>query len=357
MSDANKHADEHANKRAMTIALAIGDPNGIGPEIAVKAAAQFARDQHDQRDQDDTHPQPRLVLFGDAFVIRWYAQRCCPEITLRQVQADDLPAAQAGAIDVIDVASLATEAFVRGEVAAAAGTATLAYVSAALRAARVGQVDAVIACPHSETAINASGVRFAGYPGFVAHEMGMPAEGVYLLLIGGGLRIVHATLHEGIASALARLDQRHVERAARAAVQALQLMGIAHPVVGLMGINPHAGEGGLFGREDIDITEPAARKLRDDGMTIVGPQGADLLLTNPDIDVFVAMYHDQGHIPVKLRAGRHSAALSIGAGVMFSSVGHGSGFDIAGTLRADAAPLLGAIRLVTTGTVLSPQAG
>jgi 4-hydroxythreonine-4-phosphate dehydrogenase len=134
-------------------------------------------------------------------------------------------------------------------------------------------------------------------------------------------------------------------------------MGIERPVVGLMGINPHAGEGGLFGREDIDITEPAARQLRDEGIAVIGPEGADLLLTNPDVDVFVAMYHDQGHIPVKLRAGRHSAALSIGAGLMFSSVGHGSGFDIAGTLRADAAPLLGALRLVTTGTVLPAQAG
>lgn len=341
---------------AMTVALAIGDPNGIGPEIAVKAAAQMARGERVEDGGHAAHPQPRIVLFGDAFVIRRYARQCCPERLLRLVQLDDLPSAERNAIDIVDVASLPAGAFVPGEVAAAAGTATLAYVSAALRAARAGQVHAVIACPHSETAINASGVRFAGYPGFVAREMGMPAEDVYLLLIGGGLRIVHATLHEGIASALARLDQRHVERAARAAVQALQLMGIAHPVVGLMGINPHAGEGGLFGREDIDITEPVARKLRDDGMTVIGPQGADLLLTNPDIDVFVAMYHDQGHIPVKLRAGRHSAALSIGAGVLFSSVGHGSGFDIAGTLLADPAPLLGAIRLVTTGTVLAPLA-
>ena len=343
------HTDQHVDRPAMNVALAIGDPNGIGPEIAVRAAAQIAGAGPDKR--------TRVILFGDMFVVRFYAQRCCPELTLREVQADDLAPAAAGAIDVVNVASLAPEAFVPGQVAAAAGTATLAYVAAALRAARAGRFDAVIACPHSETAINASGVRFAGYPGYVAHEMGMPAEDVYLLLIGGGLRIVHATLHEGIVSALARLDRRHVERAARAAVQALQLMGIERPVVGLMGINPHAGEGGLFGREDIDITEPAARNLRDEGIAVVGPQGADLLLTSLDVDVFVAMYHDQGHIPVKLRAGRHSAALSIGAGVLFSSVGHGSGFDIAGTLRADAAPLLGAVRLVTTGTVLAPQAG
>ncbi|MBN3759219.1 4-hydroxythreonine-4-phosphate dehydrogenase PdxA [Burkholderia sp. Ac-20365] len=338
------------NSHSPVIALAIGDPNGIGPEIAVKAVTQSVFDAA------DAGPQRRVVLFGDAYVIQWYAQRCCPGMTVRQVRVDDLPDAESGAIDVVDVASLSASAFLPGKVAAAAGTATLAYVGAALAAAREGCVGAVIACPHSETAINASGVRFSGYPGFVAQEMGVPADDVYLLLVGGGLRIVHVTLHEGLVSALARIDQRHVVQAARAAAQTLRWIGIERPVVGLMGINPHAGEGGLFGRDDIDITEPAARQLRDDGIDVIGPQGADLLLTNPTVDVFVAMYHDQGHIPVKLRAGRHSAALSVGAGVVFSSVGHGSGFDIAGTLQADAAPLLGALRLVATGTLFPAQA-
>lgn len=327
------------------LALAIGDPNGIGPEIAVKVAAG-------QPAGSALSPaQPRIVLFGDAHVIRWYAERCAQQARVRTVSVDRLPAAEPGTIDIVDVAALDASAFAPGTVAPAAGTATLAYVGAALDAARAGLVDAVIACPHSETAINASGVRFAGYPGFVAQRMGMAPDEVYLLLVGGGLRIVHVTLHEGIATALARIDQRHVENAARAAVAALRRMGIERPVVGLMGINPHAGEGGLFGREDIEITEPAARALREDGIEVVGPVGADLLLGDSRVDVFVAMYHDQGHIPVKLLAGRHSAAMSVGAGVVFSSVGHGSGFDIAGQLRADPAPLLGAIRLVTTGSM------
>jgi len=327
-------------KAPMLLALALGDPNGIGPEIAVKVAANGA--------------QARVVLFGDAHVIRWYAERCAQQAAVRAVRIDQLPAAEPGVIDFVDVRALDVAAFAPGVVSPAAGTATLAYVGAALDAARAGHVDAVIACPHSETAINASGVRFAGYPGFVAQRMDLPADDVYLLLVGGGLRIVHVTLHEGIFSALARIDQRHVENAARAAVAALRRMGIERPTVGIMGINPHAGEGGLFGREDIDITEPAARALREEGIDVVGPLGGDLLLADSNVDVFVAMYHDQGHIPVKLRAGRHSAAMSVGAGVVFSSVGHGSGFDIAGQLRADPAPLLGAIRLVTTGTMAAP---
>jgi 4-hydroxythreonine-4-phosphate dehydrogenase len=310
-------------RAAPVIALAIGDPNGIGPEIAVKAAARLALDDG-----------PRAVLVGDAHVIRWYAERCglSPE-----------------ALEVLDVAALSIDSFRPGEVSAAAGAATLAYVRAALDLARAGRADAVIACPHSETAINASGTAFAGYPGYVARHLGLATDDVYLLLVGGGLRIVHVTLHEGLAGALARVTAKQVEGAARAAVRALNAMGIARPRIGVMGINPHAGEGGLFGREDMDVTEPAVAALRDAGIDAVGPQGADLLLTREDIDVFVAMYHDQGHIPVKLRAGRHSAAMSIGGDVVFSSVGHGSGFDIAGQLLADPAPLLGAIGLVTRG--------
>ncbi|TCK33291.1 4-hydroxythreonine-4-phosphate dehydrogenase [Paraburkholderia sp. BL8N3] len=331
--------------RAMKIALAIGDPNGIGPEIAVKAAAALGR-----------RPGSRIVLVGDAHVIRFYAGRCAPSLRLREFGADIVAgdSATLEVLDVLDVAALEPAAFTPGKVSAAAGRATLAYVGAALALARAGRVDAVIACPHSETAINASGARFSGYPSFVATEMGLPPDEVYLLLIGGGLRIVHVTLHEGIASGLARLSQRHVENAASAAVDALRRMGIEDPRVGIMGINPHAGEGGLFGRADIDITGPAVAALRAQGIDVVGPQGADLLLMREDIDVFVAMYHDQGHIPVKLRAGRHSAALSVGAGVAFSSVGHGSGFDIAGRFVASEAPLAGVISLVTTGSMAMP---
>lgn len=331
--------------KPLTIALAIGDPNGIGPEIAVKAAERLSTAA--------SRGEPRVVLFGDAFVVAHYARQCCPTATLRQADADKLAPAAPGILDVVDVPSLPHDAFTPGQVAAAAGTATLAYARAAIGAARAGIADAVIACPHSETAINASGVRFSGYPGFVAAQLGLPFDEVYLMLVGGGLRIVHVTLHEGIAAALARIGQADVERAARAAVAALQGMGIARPVVGLMGINPHAGEGGLFGNEDIAITEPAARALRAEGIEVVGPLGADVLLAGRGVDVAVAMYHDQGHIPIKLLAGRNSAAMSIGGGLMFSSVGHGSGFDIAGTLRADPTPLLGAIHLVTTGTIMS----
>jgi 4-hydroxythreonine-4-phosphate dehydrogenase len=134
-------------------------------------------------------------------------------------------------------------------------------------------------------------------------------------------------------------------------------LGTERPKIGLFGINPHAGEGGLFGDDDERITIPAAATLRSVGLDIEGPLGADLMLGRRDIDAFVAMYHDQGHIPIKLLAGRNSAAMSIGAGLVFSSVGHGSAFDIAGRGVADPDALIRSIELVSGRALRERRAG
>ena len=302
---------------ARTIAVAIGDPNGIGPEIAVKAAATFAG--------GDT----RVVLVGDPFVIESYASR--PTV-----------------LNIHPVDALPRDTFAPGRVDPAAGRATVAYAAAAFKLVRAGEADAVAACPHNETAIHAAGIQFSGYPGLVAKLANLPEDRVFLMLVGGRLRIVHATLHVALHDALARLTPELVEAAARACVETLQRFGIASPRIGIFGINPHAGERGLFGDDDERITRPAADRLRGGGMEVEGPAGADELVTH-DLDAFVAMYHDQGHIPVKLLAGRSSSALSIGADVLFSSVGHGSGFDIAGRGCADPEPLARTIRLLSEG--------
>ncbi|WP_114912940.1 PdxA family dehydrogenase [Acidibrevibacterium fodinaquatile] len=316
------------------VAVAIGDPNGIGPEIAVKAALQLAR-----------AAGPRVVLVGDPFVIRASAAREGAGLALREI-GDTLPPADT-VLDILPVAALSPAAFRPGEMAADAGRATVAYVEAAAAFVRAGHADALVACPHSETAVNAAGIRFSGYPSLLARLAGLPEDRVFLMLVGGGLRIVHATLHERLHDALARLTPELVVATGLAAAAALRRLGIAMPKLGMFGINPHAGEGGLFGRDDDVITAPAAEQLRAAGIAVVGPLGADLLLGQRDCDAFIAMYHDQGHIPVKLLAGRGAAALTIGAGLIFSSVGHGTGFDIAGQGCADPAAVLRAIALVT----------
>jgi 4-hydroxythreonine-4-phosphate dehydrogenase len=194
--------------------------------------------------------------------------------------------------------------------------------------------------------VNAAGIAFRGYPGLLAGILGVPEDSIFLLLTGGGLRILHVTLHERLADALARLTAERVEAAGRTLVDALRALGIERPRIGLFGINPHAGENGLFGDDDRSIVDPAAVRLKAAGMDVEGPLGADLFLARRDLDGYVAMYHDQGHIPVKMLAPRSAIALSVGGGIVFSSVGHGSAFDIAGRGIADPAALIAALRLV-----------
>jgi 4-hydroxythreonine-4-phosphate dehydrogenase len=147
-----------------------------------------------------------------------------------------------------------------------------------------------------------------------------------------------------------------IERATQTADATLRKLRVEQPRIGLFGINPHAGEGGLFGDDDDRITVPAAKRLQALGLNVEGPLGADLMLGRRDFDAFVAMYHDQGHIPVKLLAGRNSAALSIGAGLLFSSVGHGSAFDIAGRGVAEPEAVLRSIQLLGGASHLKDMA-
>jgi 4-hydroxythreonine-4-phosphate dehydrogenase len=316
-----------------TIALAIGDPNGIGPEIAVKAAVAL-----------DGSPI-RCVLVSDPFVVRHYAEQAANGYAIREIAAGDAPVA--GTIDVLAVDAMSRDAFVPGRIEAAAGRATVAYVEAALGFVRANHARAVVGCPHNETAVNAAGIPFSGYPSLIARVSGTPEDRVFLMLVGDRLRILHATLHERLQNALLRLTPDLVEVAGQVCASALVSLGIKRPRIGLCAINPHAGEGGLFGDDDERVTAPAAERLRRGGIAVEGPVGADVLLGRTDLDGFVAMYHDQGHIPIKLIAGRTASALTVGAGIVFSSVGHGSAFDIAGRGIADPAGILRAVHLVS----------
>ena len=321
------------------IALTIGDPNGIGPEIAVKAAVQMARESG-----------PSIVLVGDEFVVRSCAELYAGGFALH---AFDGSAPRAGVLYFSAVSSLPRSAYKPGTPVAEGGRATVDYLSAAIRLVNEGHAAAIVACPHSETNVNAAGIPFSGYPALLARLTGTPKDHVFMMLVGGGLRIVHVTLHERIHTALARITPELVERAARTADAALRQLNVSRPRIGLFGINPHAGENGLFGDDDDRITVPVAKKLQAAGLNVEGPVGADLMLGRRDFDAFVAMYHDQGHIPVKLIAGRNSAAMSIGAGVLFASVGHGSAFDIAGKGVAEPDAVLRSLKLLSSAAKLA----
>lgn len=301
------------------IALPVGDPNGIGPEIALKTVAAYAG-------RDDV----QITLFGPQAVL----QRAAFQLGLT---------ALLDASAVVPTEAGTNSAFVPGQVCAEAGAAMIAAASVAIAATRRGEFDAVVAAPHHETAVHLAGIAFSGYPSLVARVCGQPEDSVFLLLVGGGLHIVHATLHESVQHALDRLSPELVEQAALAGMRAMQRLGFAAPHIGLFGINPHAGENGLFGDADERITRPAAERLRAAGLQVDGPIGADALLAERRHDLYVAMLHDQGHIPVKLLSPKQASALSIGADVILSSVGHGCAMDIAGQGIADARAMINTV--------------
>ncbi|WP_377830955.1 PdxA family protein (plasmid) [Bradyrhizobium lupini] len=314
------------------VALTIGDPNGIGPEIAVKAAILCAEAQ----------PELRPILVGDERVIRFYTDKIAPGRLLAQCGSST----NKQALLYHPVTALDAKDFQPGQGCAEGGRATVAYVEAALDLMMRGSAHSIVACPHSETNVNSAGIKFSGYPSLLARLKNVSEDEVFLMLVGAGFRIVHVTLHERLFDALNRITPTLIERAIRITIDALRDLGVPHPRLGVFGINPHAGEGGLFGDDDDRIVKPLIERLKAEAIDIEGPVGADLMLGHKGFDAFVAMYHDQGHIPIKLLAGRNSAAMSIGAGLMFSSVGHGSAFDIAGKGIADPTPVLRCIQLV-----------
>ncbi|MDQ5848557.1 MAG: 4-hydroxythreonine-4-phosphate dehydrogenase PdxA [Pseudomonadota bacterium] len=308
------------------IAIATGDPGGIGPEISIKAALD---------------PAVRAicdpVLIGDGGALKAHAKAC--GLSLKSVEVKERKQLKPGELKI-------------GEIRAAHGRAAIDSAETAIRGALSGEYDAVVAAPHTETAIHAAGIEFDGYPSFVARTAGLaPDDGILMLCFqhqGREVRIAHVTLHAGVRKALELVTQERVLRTIDAVHQTLQRIGIGKPKIAVSGVNPHAGEGGLFGREDLDIVAPAIEQARNQQIIVDGPIGADTLIQREGYDAYVVMLHDQGHVAAKLLAPQRIAGLTIGTPVLFSSVAHGAALDIAGQGRAEHAAMTEAITRLAT---------
>jgi 4-hydroxythreonine-4-phosphate dehydrogenase len=321
------------------IAIATGDPAGIGPEIALKAALD-----------PQVNKICRPLLVGDRSALETHAAACGLAPTIHCVtRAADTP------WDEQLVVLLERKQFHPGElhigsIAAPHGEAALDSAKTAIDAALAGEVDAVVAAPQTESAIKLAGIEFDGYPGFVARCAGVPREDAFLMLCfesaGTEMRITHATLHASLRRAIKLVTRERVLHAIRSTESALRRLGLAAPRIAVSGLNPHAGEGGLFGDEEQEIIGPAISDARKNGVAAEGPFGADTMFLKKGYDAFVVMVHDQGHIVAKTQAFAASAALTIGTPVLFASVAHGSALDIAGKNRATPAAMIAAIRRV-----------
>lgn len=307
------------------VAIASGDPGGIGPEISLKAALDPA-----------VTSVCRATVVGDRGALEAHARACGLSLDgLSILERDQLPP---GALKI-------------GKIEAAHGLAALDSAETAIRAAMAGDFDAVVAAPHHETAIHAAGVEFDGYPSFVARVAGLPPEDGILMLCfehqGREVRIAHVTLHTSVSNGLRLITSERILRTVKAVRATLKRIGIENPRIAVSGVNPHAGEGGLFGSEENERVVPALEAARREGLAVDGPFGADTLIQKAGYDAYVVMLHDQGHVAAKLLAPNRVAGLTIGTPVLFSSVAHGSALDIAGQGKAEHRAMVEAIaRLV-----------
>jgi len=320
-------------RRRPRIAIALGDPAGIGPEIALKAAL-------DGRLTELCDP----VLVGSREVLETHARRCA---LLPRIEAFARAAElswEGDGVRLLDLDFTGREPFALGEIDAAHGRAAVAAARVAIEAALAGHVDAVIAAPQTELAIRQAGIDFDGHPSFVARCTGLAPEDVFLMLCFDETRIVHATLHVSLRRALDLVTRERVGRAIRATHATLVRLGLAAPRIAVSGLNPHAGEQGLFGDEEQRVIGPAIEAARADGIAVEGPFGADTMFHRRGYDAYLVMLHDQGHIVAKTLANHRSAALTIGTPVLFSSVAHGSALDIAGRNLANAEAIVEAAR-------------
>ncbi len=319
------------------IAIAMGDPAGIGPEVALKAALD---------------PQVRRIcrplLVGDHGVLDTHAAACGlkPKIDAFAHAAD--ARWTDGAVALVERRQFKPGELHIGAIAAPHGEAALDSAKTAIDAALAGEVDAVVAAPQTESSIKLAGIEFDGYPSFVARCTGIPPDDAFLMICfdsgGAEMRIVHATLHVSLRRAIRLVTRDRVLHAIRSADSTLRRMGLAAPRIAVSGLNPHAGEGGMFGDEEKEIIAPAVADAVKNGVVAEGPFGADTMFLKKGYDAFVVMVHDQGHIMAKTHAFTGTAALTIGTPVLFSSVAHGSALDIAGKNRADPGAIISAIR-------------
>ena len=304
----------------MRLALTVGDPAGIGPEVVLKALAHADR------------PPGEMIVYGPAAVLGERAAR----FGLRPLES-------LGA-RIVDVP--ATGPVPLGVTSPAGGRAAADSVLKAARDALAGTVDALVTAPLNKESLAAAGHPWPGHTEMLADVAGV--SDVAMLFVGGSLRVVLVTIHRSLRSVPDAITSAEVERVARLLHRELPGLGAASRRIAVCGLNPHAGEGGMFGREEIEVIAPAVARLRAEGLDVRGPFPADSLFARAsrgEFDAVLAQYHDQGLIPVKLAAFGHAVNVTLGLPFVRTSVDHGTGFDIVERGIADEGSLLAALRL------------
>lgn len=316
------------------IAITMGDPAGIGPEIIMRSLAH-----------GEAYARCRPLVVGNAARLRQAGAIVGSKLDLRPVSRPAEARFQPGTVDVLDLDVVPAD-LPFGQVSAQAGEAAYRFIERACALVVAGEADAICTAPISKEALHAAGHRYPGHTELLAHLTGTPE--VSMMLTAPKLRVIHVTTHIGLLDAITRIEPGLVERTIARGHATLVKAGIANPKIGVCAINPHAGENGLFGYgEEEKKIAPAIRACQDKGWAVEGPLPADTLFFRAgrgDFDLVVAMYHDQGHGPIKVLGIEAGVNITVGLPVVRTSVDHGTAFDIAGTGIADERSLLEALR-------------
>jgi 4-hydroxythreonine-4-phosphate dehydrogenase len=316
------------------IAITMGDAAGVGPEVIVKALAHA-----------DVYGCCRPLVVGDAGRLREAAALCGLDIAVQAVDGVEQAGFKPGVIDCIDLGLIPAN-LPFGKLSAVAGDAAYHYIARAVDLAVAGNVGAICTAPLNKEALHAGGHIYPGHTELLAELCHIPE--VSMMLTAPNLRVIHVTVHIGLLDAIAKIEPGLVERTIARGHDTLVKAGIDHPRIGVCGINPHAGENGLFGHREEELKIiPAVERCQARGWRVEGPLPADTLFyraARGDFDLVVAMYHDQGHGPVKVMGIEAGVNITIGLPVVRTSVDHGTAFDIAGKGIADERSLLEALR-------------
>lgn len=318
------------------IAITMGDAAGVGPEVIVKALAHA-----------DLYERCRPLVIGDARRLQQAVEITGAPVTIRALSRRDAATAkyQAGTIDCIDLQLIPPD-LPWGKLSPIAGDAAYQYIEAATKLATASEVEAICTAPLNKEALHAGGHKFPGHTEMLAALTG--TEEVSMMLTAPNLRVIHVTTHIGLMDAIKKIEPGLVERTIARGHGVLVKAGVARQKIGVCAINPHAGEHGLFGQgEEEEKIIPAIEACRAKGWDIEGPLPADTLFFRAgrgDFDMVVAMYHDQGHGPVKVLGLEAGVNITVGLPVIRTSVDHGTAFDIAGTGKADERSMLEALR-------------
>ena len=325
------------------IAITMGDAAGVGPEIVIKALAL-----------EEMYALCRPLVVGDAGVLARARQMLGLRVDLHPVADVSGGRFEPGDIDVLDLANIDLARLKVGEVSAMAGQAAVEYVLKAGELALAGEVQGIATAP-----LNKEAMQLGGYGRFITWRHGYIGHTEILadltaaprcttMLISGSLRVVHVTRHLPLRQVADAITRERVLETIQLTAEGLPAMGVVEPRLGVAALNPHGGEGGLLGREEIEEIAPAVEAAQALGIDARGPYPADSIFFRAiagEFDAVVAMYHDQGHIPVKTHGFESSVTVTLGLPIVRTSVDHGTAFDIAWQDLASPQSLIEAIKL------------